>query len=71
MTEPALFSNRVHAFDLFTRFEARGLLDRETGRALQETLFEPGASQPLRDGIEAFLGRLPSHAAYARWYGLT
>jgi len=61
----------VHAFDLFTRFEAHGLLDRETGRALQETLFEPGASQPLRDGIEAFLGRLPSHAAYARWYGLT
>lgn len=61
----------VHAFDLFTRFEASGLLDRETGQALQETLFEPGASQPLRDGIEAFLGRLPSHDAYARWYGLT
>jgi len=60
----------VHAFDLFTRFEAQGLLDRETGRALQESLFEPGASRPLRQGIEAFLGRTPSQSAYLRWYGL-
>jgi len=60
----------VHAFDLFTRFDAQGLLDRETGRALQEALFQPGASRPLREGIEAFLGRMPSQAAYLRWHGL-
>ena len=60
----------VLAFDLFTRFEAQGLLDRETGRALQEALFQPGASRPLREGIEAFLGRMPSQAAYLRWHGL-
>ncbi|MDZ3994468.1 M3 family metallopeptidase [Pseudomonas sp. Teo4] len=60
----------VHAFDLFTRFEAQGLLDRDTGRALQETLFAPGASRSLREGIEAFLGRSPSHLPYLRWHGV-
>lgn len=60
----------VHAFDLFSRFEAAGLLDRATGRALQQTLFAPGASRPLREGIEAFLGRQASHAPYLRWHGL-
>lgn len=60
----------VHAFDLFTRFEAAGLLDRATGRELEEALFAPGASRPLREGIEAFLGRAASHAPYLRWHGL-
>ncbi|WP_144170024.1 M3 family metallopeptidase [Pseudomonas sp. Kh13] len=60
----------VHAFDLFTRFESAGLLDPTTGRELQETLFAPGASRPLREGIEAFLGRQVSHTPYLRWYGL-
>ncbi|MNM56478.1 Oligopeptidase A [compost metagenome] len=60
----------VHAFDLFSRFEAQGLLDRATGRALHDALFAPGASRPLREGIEAFLGRAPSTAAYLSWHGL-
>lgn len=60
----------VHAFDLFTRFEAAGLLDRATGKALQEALFEPGASRPLREGLETFLGRSPNQQAYLRWHGL-
>lgn len=60
----------VHAFDLFTRFEAQGLLDRATGRALQETLLAPGASRPLREGIELFLGRQASQLPYLRWHGL-
>jgi len=60
----------VHARDLFTRFEAEGLLNRATGRALQDALFAPGASRPLREGIEAFLGRPTSQAAYLSWHGL-
>jgi len=60
----------VHAFDLFTRFEAAGLLDRATGRALQEALFAPGASRPLREGIEVFLGRPASQLPYLSWHGL-
>lgn len=60
----------VHAFDLFTRFEAQGLLDHDTGRALQDALFAPGASRSLREGIEAFLGRSPSQVPYLRWHGV-
>ncbi|MEN5215795.1 M3 family metallopeptidase [Pseudomonas pudica] len=60
----------VHAFDLFTRFEAQGLLDRATGQALQETLLAPGASRPLREGIEMFLGRQSSQLPFLRWHGL-
>jgi oligopeptidase A len=60
----------VHALDLFTRFEADGLLNRTTGVALQNALFAPGASRPLRDGIEEFLGRQASQAAYLKWHGL-
>ncbi|RCL29681.1 peptidase M3 [Pseudomonas sp. AFG_SD02_1510_Pfu_092] len=60
----------VYAFDLFTRFAAEGLLNRGTGRALQETLFAPGASRPLHQGMEAFLGRQPSQAPYLHWHGL-
>ena len=60
----------VYALDLFTRFESDGLLNRATGRALQQTLFEPGASRPLREGMEAFLGRPLSSHPYLRWHGL-
>ncbi|WP_060507810.1 M3 family metallopeptidase [Pseudomonas sp. NBRC 111124] len=60
----------VHAFDLFSRFEANGLLDRATGKALQEALFEPGASRPLKEGLEVFLQRSPNQDAYLRWNGL-
>ncbi|MNF06955.1 hypothetical protein D3C80_2070200 [compost metagenome] len=60
----------MHAFDLFTRFEAHGVLDRGTGRALQEALFAPGASRPLRQGMEDFLGRPPSQVPYLRWHDL-
>jgi oligopeptidase A len=61
----------VRALDLFTRFEASGLLDRATGKALEQTLFAPGATRPLSEGIEAFLGRPARSQAYLRWHGLT
>jgi len=60
----------VRALDLFTCFESRGLLDRATGKALEQALFAPGASRPLHEGIEAFLGRPASSQAYLRWHGL-
>ena len=60
----------VQAFDVFTRFEAEGLLNRATGQALQDALLSPGASRPLREGIEVFLGRQSEQAAYLSWHGL-
>ncbi|MNH10111.1 Oligopeptidase A [compost metagenome] len=60
----------VLAFDLFSRFQASGLLDRATGRDLQMALLEPGASRPLLEGMHAFLGRAVSHEPFLRWHGL-
>ncbi|MBF8793816.1 peptidase M3 [Pseudomonas monteilii] len=60
----------VNAADLFTRFERHGLLDREVGRRFQETLFDPGASRQVSDGVEAFLGRKTSIEPFLRWLGI-
>lgn len=60
----------VHAFDVFTRFEAEGMLNRATGQALQDALLSPGASRPLREGIKVFLGRQSDQAAHLSWHGL-
>ncbi|MEG1040512.1 MAG: M3 family metallopeptidase [Pseudomonas sp.] len=61
----------VHAFDLFSRFEQEGLLNRATGRELHELVFMPGASQPIQMGGESFLKRPLSAAQFLRWHGLS
>lgn len=60
----------MHAWDLFTRFEAAGLLDQSTGRALLEEIFAPGVSRPLSEGFAAFLGRPVNAERFLHWYGL-
>jgi oligopeptidase A len=60
----------VHAFDLFSRFRTNGLLDRATGRALQEELLAHGSARPLLTSIEAFLGRPVDLGPYLHWHGL-
>ncbi|MCD9118181.1 M3 family metallopeptidase [Pseudomonas bijieensis] len=40
---------------VFQRFERDGLFNRETGRALRETIFGPSDSRPLSESISAFL----------------
>lgn len=60
----------VQAFDLFTRFQANGVLDARTGRELHAQLFAPGGARPLVQGIEAFLGRPVSPRPYLQWHGL-
>ncbi|MFV3403911.1 M3 family metallopeptidase [Pseudomonas sp. NY15463] len=61
----------VHAFDLFSRFQANGLTDRNTGLALQTALLDPGAARPLLDGMRMFLGREPNDEAYLAYHRLT
>ncbi|WP_327439296.1 M3 family metallopeptidase [Pseudomonas donghuensis] len=60
----------VYAFDLFSRFEQEGLLNRQTGRELQDEVFAPGAARPIQTGVEAFLKRPTSALPFLRWYGL-
>lgn len=48
--------SRELAKTVFQRFQRDGLFNRETGRALRETIFGPGDSRPLSESIAAFLG---------------
>lgn len=61
----------VQAFDLFTRFQRDGLLDRASGAALQVALLDSGAARPLQEGLRAFLGREPNADAFLAWHGLS
>lgn len=61
----------VHAWDLFSRFEAAGLRDARVGRALLEALFAPAASRRLSQSVEAFLGRPVDMTRFLKWNGLT
>ncbi|CAG8868943.1 Oligopeptidase A [Pseudomonas fluorescens] len=61
----------IQAFDLFTRFQASGLLDARTGHELQTDLFAPAGSRSLAQSIEAFLGRPASAQPYLQWHGLS
>lgn len=58
------------AMDIFARFEQVGLLDRATGQALHQAVIAPGASRPLHEGLQVFLGRKPSVQPYLRWHGV-
>ncbi|MBO9548848.1 M3 family metallopeptidase [Pseudomonas sp.] len=60
----------VHGWDLFSRFEAAGLLDQPTGRALMDEIFAPSVSRPFLQSIESFLGRPTNANRFLEWTGL-
>ncbi|MET3453504.1 M3 family metallopeptidase [Pseudomonas kilonensis] len=43
------------ANSVFQKFQRDGLFNPQTGRALRETIFEPGDTRPLSESIQAFL----------------
>ncbi|WP_085733833.1 MULTISPECIES: M3 family metallopeptidase [unclassified Pseudomonas] len=45
------------AQEAFKRFSRDGVFNAQTGRALRETFFAPGAGRPLLEAVEAFVGR--------------
>ncbi|WP_434675575.1 M3 family metallopeptidase [Pseudomonas sp. D3-10] len=47
--------SRNLAMTVFKRFKRNGLFDRETGKALRETILERGDSRPLSESIADFL----------------
>jgi Zn-dependent oligopeptidase len=55
---------------MFTRFEANGLLDKETGKRYLRLVLANGTQRPILDVVEEFLGRAPSNEAYIRSLGL-
>ena len=61
----------VIAKDLFSKFEARGLLDRETTMHYRRSILDPGGSKKAADLIEDFLGRPFSFDAFQEWLNRT
>ena len=57
----------VIAKDLFTRFEAEGLLNPEVAKAYRDAILVPGGSKDARQLVEDFLGRSYNLEAYGAW----
>ena len=62
--------SRVYAQDMFTQFEANGLLDTDTGKRYLRLVLANGTQRPILDVVEEFLGRAPNNEAYIRSLGL-
>ncbi|MBF6599126.1 MAG: Zn-dependent oligopeptidase [Dehalococcoidia bacterium] len=62
--------SRVFGDDMFTRFEAAGVLDRATGVAYRRTILERGGSVDGDVLVRDFLGREPNSDAFLRELGL-
>jgi len=56
--------SKVIADDLFTRFDAEGLRNRETAMAYRRMVLEPGGTKPAAQLAREFLGRDVSLDAY-------
>lgn len=62
--------SHVFGDDMFTRFEAAGLLDSATGADYRATILERGGSVDGGDMVRVFLGREPNNQAFLRGLGL-
>ena len=62
--------SRVFGDDMFTRFEAAGLLDRGTGLDYRRKILERGGSVDGDELVRSFLGREPNMDAFLRDIGL-
>ncbi len=60
----------VYAKDMFTQFEANGLMDSETGVRYRKLILANGMQRPTDEAVEEFLGRPMNNEAYIRSLGL-
>lgn len=66
-----LWSEVFSADMFFSKFEANGLQDKQTGLAYRREILQPGASRDGMASIRAFLGRDPTPDAFLRSIGLS
>jgi thimet oligopeptidase len=59
--------SRAISTDLFSRFQARGLRDRETADDFRRKILAPGGSKPVGESVSDFLGRPFSIEAYSNY----
>lgn len=58
--------SEVYAQDMFTQFEAGGLLNTAVGSRYRTYILEPGRMEDAMDLLSAFLGRQPNAEAFYR-----
>ncbi len=59
--------SRALARDIFSVFQAKGMMDRQTARAYRKKVLEPGGSIDAADMVRNFLGRDYSFDAFKKW----
>ena len=59
----------VIADDMFSRFQAEGLRNRDTSLAYRDEVLAPGGSRPAADSVKAFLGRPYNFDAFRKRLG--
>lgn len=62
--------SRIYAVDAFGRFEAKGVLNAQTGEDFCATMLAPGRLGNLHDHFNAFRGRPMSTQPFLTWSGL-
>ncbi len=62
--------SKVYGDDMFSVFEAEGVLSPEVGRRYRREVLEPGGAAAAVDLLTSFLGREPSTDAFFRHIGL-
>lgn len=62
--------SHVFGDDMYTRFEAAGPLDTETGARYRASILERGGSVDGDELVRSFLGREPNNEAFLRGLGL-
>jgi thimet oligopeptidase len=60
----------VYAQDMFSVFEEKGILDKESGRRFRDIILARGSSQDELSLVKEFLGREPNQEAFLRSLGL-
>ncbi|MFH2203039.1 MAG: M3 family metallopeptidase [Elusimicrobiota bacterium] len=62
--------SRVSAQDIFSIFEAAGVMSPEVGRRYRNTILARGSSIDEEENLSDFLGRKPSEEAFLKWLGV-
>lgn len=60
----------VFAADMFTRFQAAGVLDPQTGREYRDRVISRGRTRDADELLRDFLGREPNEAAFLKQLGI-
>ena len=62
--------SKVFGDDMFSRFEAEGVLSPEVGKDYRTKILGPGGSKDPSDLLHDFLGREPNQEAFLRFLGI-